>query len=226
VKVDSCARNCTPAAGIKNTSTCGQELWSRFTSAIKKTGKDIVYSIVCNCDPSRGDQPWKWAADYANSWRTNIDFQVGWQAIPYLVDCQRRMAGNGSWCSANGSYWVDGKPYRGGPGDGGTPCKCSGGHAGGACLAPADPTGGPQQFSGNSGGKGGHWNDMVRTTVYTAAMNVPNLCCCMHSAVCTVCMHVYCAVYARALLCAHALLYARALCCICMCTAVCTCTAV
>jgi hypothetical protein len=68
VKVDSCSRNCTAAAGVPNATTCGETLWSRFTSAIKKTGKDMVYSIVCNCDPARGDQPWKWAAPVANSW--------------------------------------------------------------------------------------------------------------------------------------------------------------
>lgn len=164
IKVDSCSRNCTPAAGVSNVTTCGKELWSRFTTAIKKTGKDIVYSIVCNCDPGRGDQPWKWAKEYANSWRTNIDAQIGWQAVPYLVDCQRRMAGNGSWCLSNGSAWVDGpqgwQPIQNTPGDGGEPCKCSEGHQGGACLAPADENGGPQQFSGNDNGKGGHWNDM------------------------------------------------------------------
>ena len=112
LKVDSCSRNCTASAGITNTSTCGKNLWSRFSSAIEKTGKDMIYSIVCNCDPARGEQPWKWGAEYANSWRTNIDFQNGFQAVPYVVDCQRRMAGNGSWCSANGSYWVDGKAYQ------------------------------------------------------------------------------------------------------------------
>ena len=36
MKVDSCSRNCTPAAGIKNASTCGRELWSRYTAAIAK----------------------------------------------------------------------------------------------------------------------------------------------------------------------------------------------
>ena len=57
---------------MKNSTTCGQELWSRFTEGIKKTGKDIVYSIVCNCDPGRGQQPWKWAKEFANSYATNM----------------------------------------------------------------------------------------------------------------------------------------------------------
>ena len=160
VKVDSCSKNCTAAAGVANTTTCGKELWSRFTSAIKKTGKDMVYSIIGNCDPARGDQPWKWGKEFANSWRTNIDAQVGWQAVPYLVDCQRRMAGNGSWCNVNGSAWTHGQQVQSAPGDGGMPCPCSDGHLGGACLAPAATQGGPQQFAGNDGGKGGHWNDM------------------------------------------------------------------
>jgi hypothetical protein len=162
IKVDSCARNCTAAAGTSgNASTCGRELWSRFTSAIAKTGKPMVYSIIGNCDPADGEQPWKWGAEVANSWRTNIDAQVGWQAVPYLIDCQRRMSGNGSWCTANGSSWVGGHQVQSTPGDGGVPCKCSAGHRPGACLEPAPvPQGGPQQFAGNDGGKGGHWNDM------------------------------------------------------------------
>ena len=167
VKVDSCSRNCTVAAGTSgNASTCGRELWSRYTSAIAKTGKPMVYSIIGNCDPADGEQPWKWGAEVANSWRTNIDAQVGWQAVPYLIDCQRRMSGNGTWCFANGSsVCVGGMPqcYQGHlqmlPGDGGVPCKCSGGHRPGACLEPASvPLGGPQQFAGNDGGLGGHWN--------------------------------------------------------------------
>jgi hypothetical protein len=162
VKVDSCSRNCTVAAGLSgNVSTCGKELWSRYTTAIKKTGKDMVYSLIGNCDPARGEQPWKWGAEFTNSWRTNIDAQAGWQAVPYLVDCQRRLPGNGSWCLANGSSWVDGPngwaQIQSTPGDGGKPCSCSDGHLGGACLAPAEELGGPQQFSGNDGGKGGHW---------------------------------------------------------------------
>ena len=67
VKVDSCSRNCTVAAGVSgNTSTCGRELWGRYTSAIAKTGKDIVYSIIGNCDPARGEQPWKWGKEVKN----------------------------------------------------------------------------------------------------------------------------------------------------------------
>lgn len=77
VKVDSCSRNCTVAAGTSgNVSTCGRELWSRYTSAIAKTGAPMLYSIIGNCDPGRGEQPWKWAGQFANSWRTNIDAQV------------------------------------------------------------------------------------------------------------------------------------------------------
>ena len=120
-----------------------------------------VYSIVCNCDPSRGSQPWKWAKEYANSWRTNIDIQNGFGAVQYLVDCQRRMAGNGSWCMANGSSWVDGptgwSPVASAPGDGGVPCA---GTAPGSGPPAAEQQGGPQLFAGNDGGKGGHWNDM------------------------------------------------------------------
>ena len=42
VKVDSCSRNCTAGAGVGNATTCGQELWSRFTHAIEKTVRAAV----------------------------------------------------------------------------------------------------------------------------------------------------------------------------------------
>ena len=88
--------------------------------------------------------------------RTNIDAQIGWQAVPYLVDCQRRMAGNGSWCLANGSSWVNGQQVQSTPGDGGVPCKCSAGHLGGACLEPAaEPqAGSPSSATATRGRRG------------------------------------------------------------------------
>eukprot|EP00729_Bicosta_minor_P024184 gene24184-14456_t len=100
LKVDSCSRNCT---GLGDSGQCGQTLWTRYSTAIKKhptiTGGEMVYSIIGNLDPSRTpNAPWHWAKDFANSWRTNIDIQIGWQAIPYVVDAQRRLGGNGTWC--------------------------------------------------------------------------------------------------------------------------------
>lgn len=94
LKVDSCSRNCTPAAGIKNASNCGRELWSRYTAAIAKhptlRGKQMVYSLIGNLGPGRGDEPWKWAAEtrpfgIANSWRTNVDIQVTWPVVSTLT---------------------------------------------------------------------------------------------------------------------------------------------
>jgi alpha-galactosidase len=103
VKVDSCTRNCTPAAiGTTNMSQCGEILWSRYTRALNATGVPVVYSIVCNCAPQGKDRPWLWAKDFANSWRTNIDVQGGFGFIGNIVDCQRRMSSdNGSWCPAD-----------------------------------------------------------------------------------------------------------------------------
>ena len=103
VKVDSCTRNCTPAAiGTTNVSQCGEILWSRYTRALNATGVPVVYSIVCNCAPQGKDRPWLWAKPFANSWRTNIDVQIGFQSIGSIIDCQRRMSSaNGSWCPAN-----------------------------------------------------------------------------------------------------------------------------
>lgn len=104
----------------------------------------MVYSLIGNLSPGRGDEPWKWAAEtspfgIANSWRTNIDIQVGFQAISYIVDCQRRMSGNGSWCPS-------GPPPPGrGPGQSpGVPCPAAN------CDGHMCP--GPEYYSGP-----GHW---------------------------------------------------------------------
>ena len=146
VKVDSCARNCTKAAGVPNASdpACGRTLWSRYTEAINKTGKPMVYSLIGNLDPARGEQPWKYAKNVSNSWRTNIDIQIGFQTIPYIVDAQRRMGGNGSWCPFNQSL----------PDGPGWPCGSDG--------LPCPHCPGPESYSGP-----GHWNDMDMLAIGT-----------------------------------------------------------
>eukprot|EP00039_Didymoeca_costata_P021050 m.343237 g.343237 ORF g.343237 m.343237 type:complete len:490 (+) comp22544_c0_seq1:100-1569(+) len=159
IKVDSCERNCTPAAGIHNQSTCGQELWSRYTKAIANhrtiTGGQMVYSIVCNCAPGRGESPWKWGADVANSWRTNIDVQGGFGFLDNIVFCQRRMSGNGSWCPNDPKD----------PNGPGFPC------ADGQTCAENDKCPGPEAFSGP-----GHWNDMDMLIVGTEMNLKPPFC--------------------------------------------------
>ena len=93
--MDSCSRNCTPAAGIKDPSTCGRELWSRYTTAIAKhltlRGRQMVYSVIGNLAPGRGNPVWKWAAEtrpfgIGNSWRTNIDIQSGFSSVSEHLD--------------------------------------------------------------------------------------------------------------------------------------------
>jgi alpha-galactosidase len=106
LKVDSCSRNCTAAAGIPggNKTVCGETLWSRYATAMKNhktvAGEEMLYSIIGNLAPGRngGNPPWKWGRDIANSWRTNIDVQSGFGFLHYIVDAQRRLSGNGSWC--------------------------------------------------------------------------------------------------------------------------------
>lgn len=158
LKVDSCSRNCTAAAGVPNATQCGETLWSRYTRAIAKhktiADEQMVYSIVCNCDPSRGQQPWKWAKDFANSWRTNIDIQGGFGAISYVLDAQRRMSGNGSWCPSDPKQ-KDGK---------GSPC--ADGKDNGAC--PTCP--GPESFSGI-----GHWVSHRHSVVQSPPSSPPRL---------------------------------------------------
>ena len=63
----------------------------------------MVYSVIGNLAPGRGNPVWKWAAEsqfetLGNSWRTNIDIQGGFTSVCSIVNCQRRLSGNGSWC--------------------------------------------------------------------------------------------------------------------------------
>jgi alpha-galactosidase len=167
LKVDSCSRNCTPAAGIKNESTCGRELWSRYTAAIAKyptiRGKQMVYSVIGNLAPGRGNPVWKWAAEtrpfgIGNSWRTNIDIQGGFSSVRSIIDCQRRLSGNGSWCTT-------GPPPEGGSYD----------PPGFPCPAPNCPgeeeCPGPEYYAGP-----GHWNDMDMLIIGTTTNTAPPFC--------------------------------------------------
>ena len=146
LKVDSCSRNCTAAAGIPdgNKTLCGQTLWGRYAAAMARhttvAGESMLYSIIGNLAPGRngGNPPWKeWGRGVANSWRTNIDVQGGFGFLHNIVDCQRRLSGNGSWCPAD-----PGRPT--GPG---FPCA-----DGRTCHENAQCPG-PQSFAGP-----GHWN--------------------------------------------------------------------
>ena len=141
-----CSRNCTAAAGISNKSDCGRELWSRYTSAIAKyrtlRGKQMVYSVIGNLAPGRGNPVWKWAAEtgfktLGNSWRTNIDIQGGFSSVCSIVNCQRRLSGNGSWCPNDPDD----------PSGPGFPCESPN------CNGKECP--GPEYYAGP-----GHWNDM------------------------------------------------------------------
>ena len=116
----------------------------------------MVYSIIGNLDPGRTpNPPWKWAAHLANSWRTNIDIQIGFQAVPYIVDAQRRLGGNGSWCPADPKA----------PGGAGYPCNAA------PAAGPCKTCKGPESFSGP-----GHWNDMDMLVVGTKTNTKPPFC--------------------------------------------------
>jgi alpha-galactosidase len=163
LKVDSCSRNCTAAAGIPggNKTVCGETLWSRYATAMKRhktiAGEEMLYSIIGNLAPGRngGNPPWKWGADVANSWRTNIDVQNGFDFLHNIVDCQRRMSGNGSWCPTD--------PHK--PSGAGYPCA-----DGRTCHVNAQCPG-PQAFAGP-----GHWNDMDMLIIGTETNYKPPFC--------------------------------------------------
>eukprot|EP00937_MAST-01D_sp_MAST-1D-sp2_P004890 g4890.t1 len=163
LKVDSCSRNCSASAGIPggNVTVCGQTLWSRYATAIARhatvTGGQMVFSIDGNLAPGRngGNPPWKWARGVANSWRTNIDVQNGYSFLHYIIDGQRRLSGNGSWCPSDPAD----------PDGAGFPCA-----DGRTCHADAECPG-PGAFAGP-----GHWNDMDMLIVGTETNLQPPFC--------------------------------------------------
>ena len=163
LKVDSCSRNCTAAAGIPggNKTVCGETLWSRYAAAMKRhktvAGEEMLYSIIGNLAPGRngGNPPWKWGASIANSWRTNIDVQNGYSFLHYIVDAERRLSGNGSWCPTDSRD----------PNGAGFPC------ADGITCHTNSQCPGPQAFSGP-----GHWNDMDMLIIGTATNFKPPFC--------------------------------------------------
>jgi alpha-galactosidase len=171
LKVDSCSRNCTadPPLGPQNESTCGRELWTRYTTAIARyptlKGKQMVYSVIGNLAPGRGNPVWKWAAEtrpfgIGNSWRTNIDIQGGFSSVKSIIDCQRRLSGNGSWCET-------GPPTPGTVDPPGYPCPAPN------CAGKECP--GPEFYAGP-----GHWcaSDCLLTAPHRLlfACRLPLLC--------------------------------------------------
>lgn len=64
--------------------------------ALYSTGRPIYFSI---CEWG-SHQPWKWAAEYGQSWRTTGDIQNNWNSVRYILEQEaplRQYAGPGHW---------------------------------------------------------------------------------------------------------------------------------
>jgi alpha-galactosidase len=70
--------------------------YGQMSKALNNTGRPIVFSI-CNWGVK---QPWTWAPDIANMWRTTDDSAIFWPRIMKVLDAQRSLAkysGPGAW---------------------------------------------------------------------------------------------------------------------------------
>lgn len=67
-----------------------------MAKALNATGRAIFFSM-CNWGKQ---QPYKWAANYANSWRTTDDIKDTWTSVEMILDQQAGLsnyAGPGAW---------------------------------------------------------------------------------------------------------------------------------
>ena len=67
-----------------------------MSAALNATGRPIVYSI---CNWGKKD-PWTWAPDVANMWRTTMDIYPQYARVMSIVDDQagkETFAGPGHW---------------------------------------------------------------------------------------------------------------------------------
>ncbi|KAJ3080648.1 hypothetical protein HK102_002908, partial [Quaeritorhiza haematococci] len=71
LKYDNCFNNAliTRRASVRR--------YKAMADALKKTGRDIVYS-VCNWGQA---EPWLWAPEFSNLWRTTADIGDSWSAF-------------------------------------------------------------------------------------------------------------------------------------------------
>jgi alpha-galactosidase len=64
--------------------------------ALNESGRHIFYSM-CNWGK---EESWKWAPEYANSWRTTGDIRDSWESWTSILDQQvglEKYAGKGGW---------------------------------------------------------------------------------------------------------------------------------
>ncbi|WP_443043881.1 NPCBM/NEW2 domain-containing protein [Streptomyces sp. NBC_00322] len=79
-----------------NTGTDARQRYKAMADALKATGRPILHSI-CEWGVN---QPWNWAAEYGNSWRTTFDIRDNWSSMIGIAHQNQplaRYAGPGAW---------------------------------------------------------------------------------------------------------------------------------
>jgi alpha-galactosidase len=79
-----------------NQGVDAQERYTRMRDALANTGRPILYSI---CEWGQND-PWLWAKDVGNSWRTTGDISDNWDSMIEIARFNRGLAeyaGPGHW---------------------------------------------------------------------------------------------------------------------------------
>ncbi len=105
LKYDNCNNEGRPAL----------ERYTTMRDALKKTGRDIVYSI-CEWGQNR---PWEWGADVGHLWRTTGDINDSWTSMMSLLEQNAPLApyaGPGHWNDPDmlevGNGGMTGREYR------------------------------------------------------------------------------------------------------------------
>lgn len=76
-----------------------QTLYTRMSTALKATGREIVFSM---CNPDLTDDPWAWGGPIANLWRTTTDIQDNFGSM--LANFEGTV---GLWRAAGPGAWND-----------------------------------------------------------------------------------------------------------------------
>ncbi|MEU4496575.1 NPCBM/NEW2 domain-containing protein [Streptomyces sp. NPDC023998] len=79
-----------------NTGADAKQRYKAMADALRATGRPILYSI---CEWGE-NQPWNWAAEYGNSWRTTGDISDSWSSMIGIAHQNQSLApyaGPGAW---------------------------------------------------------------------------------------------------------------------------------
>ncbi len=98
VKMDWCNVPFSDFPGLTQQQVA-ENLYTEFGQALRATGRPILYSI-CEWNPSL--QPWTWAPEIANMWRSNDDYGDTWSQVLGNLGQEASLAGY-----AGPGHWND-----------------------------------------------------------------------------------------------------------------------